>query len=255
MSFDITYEDDSPIGVEGGFADTGFHDVVTKNNPSQEIIFGRGLFNIADDDDGVKLPDVNDAARFRGVALRDQSIEEGFYPAKSAVAVIKKGRVHVNAEEALNEDDPVFIRINGKQQVQTITFDIDFVASNKINLKINGEPISEVTFDTDQATTMGLLDAAITAMEGVANVTTLGKVVTITSVQDVTLEITEIAVTEGADQAEGVVEEAVVGIPVAHRGRFRKSADGGTAIQLTVGVKWAQGVVAPGVAVLDINLP
>ncbi len=255
MSFKVNYTDDSPIGVSGGFADSGFHDVVTKNNPPQEVPFGRALFNIVDDDDGIKLPDVDKESRFRGVSIRDESIEGGSYPEKSAVAVIKRGRVFVHAEESLNEEDPVYIRIDGKQQIQTITFDIDFEIGNKINLKVNGEPISEVTFSVNQSTTMGLLDDAITAMEGVANVTTEGKVVTITSDQDVTLEITEIAVTEGGNQAVGVVEETLAGIPVSHRGRFRKSADGGTAIQLTEGVKWSQGVTAPGVAVLDINLP
>ncbi len=251
----MDYSNDSEIGLEGGFADSGFHDVLTKNNPTEEIPFGRALFNIADDDDGVKLPDANDATRFVGVSIFDQAIEGSSYPVKSAVACIKRGRANVRAEEALNADDPIFIRINGKQQVQTLTFDINFVASNKINLKINGEPIAEVTFDTDQATTMGLLDAAITAMQGVANVTTLGKVVTITSKQDVDLIISDIVVTLGVSQPVGVVAETVTGIPTSDRGRFRKSADGGTAIQLTEGVKWNRGVAAPGIAIIDVNLP
>lgn len=255
MSLQLTYEDDSPIGLEGGFADTGFHDVVTANNPTLEIPFGRGLFNIADDDDGVKLPDVNDAARFRGIAMRDQAIEGGSYPAKSPVAMMKRGRAYVYAEEALNEDDPVFVRINGKKQVQTITFSADFVALNKINLKVNGEPIAEVTFSVDQATTMGLLDAAISAMEGVDNVATLGQVVTITSKQDVTLEISDVVVTLGVSQPTATILQTVAGVPTSARGQFRKSADSGTAIQLTSGVKWNKGCAAAGIAVIDLNLP
>jgi hypothetical protein len=252
----LSYGNDPLVGAEGGLADSGYHDVLTYNNPVVEIPFGRGLFKILDDDDGVKLPDSDAPTRFLGVAVRSLTSEVNVYPIKSAISGLAKGRIYVLVEEAVDADDPVYCRFGGKQQVQTITFSADFVALNKINMKINGEPIAEVTFDTDQATTMTALDAAITAMEGVAGVTTLGDVVTITSEQDVTLEITEIAVTLGVSQATSVVAETVVGVPLADRGKFRKSADSATAMLIpSTKARWTTGAAAGTVAVLDVNLP
>ena len=258
----LNYSNDPLIGAEGGLADSGNNDILTYNNPVQAIPAGRALFKIIGDDDGVKLPDADAVARVVGVAVRTIAMESDadgniVYPPKSAISGIRKGRIYVKVEEAVTPDDAVFVRFGGKQQVQTITFSIDFVALNKINMKINGEPIAEVTFDTDQATTMGLLDAAITAMEGVAGVTTLGKVVTITSEQDVDIDITDVLVTLGATQPTSIVAETVVGRSLADRGSFRKTADSGTAFEL-LNAKWTNtgaGALAGDIAVLDINLP
>lgn len=258
----LNYSNDPLIGAEGGLADSGNNDILTYNNPVIAIPAGRALFKIIGDDDGVKLPDLDAAARVVGVAVRTLAMEvdaDGniVYPPKSAISGIRKGRIYVKVEEAVTPDDAVFVRFDGKAQVQTITFSADFVALNKINMKINGEPISEVTFDTNQATTMTALDAAITAMEGVANVVTAGDVVTITSEQDVTLAITDILVTLGVSQPTSIVAETVVGRPLSDRGLFRKTADSGTAFSLP-NAKWTNtgaGVLAGDIAVLDINLP
>ena len=49
----------------------------------------------------------------------------------------------------------------------TIVFSGDFDADNVINLKVNGVSITQVARTTDQATTAGLLAAAISALSGV----------------------------------------------------------------------------------------
>ena len=54
---------------------------------------------------------------------------------------------------------------------QTITFDADLITGNKVNMKIKGLPISEITFATSNDATMAALAAAIAAMPGVASAT------------------------------------------------------------------------------------
>ena len=49
----------------------------------------------------------------------------------------------------------------GKEEIFTITFDIDFVVDNLIDASFDGQAIDQVAFDTDQATTMQLLAEAI----------------------------------------------------------------------------------------------
>ena len=51
----------------------------------------------------------------------------------------------------------------------TITFNADLVTSNVVNGSINGVAIAAVTFDTDHATTMAALAAAIEALPSVAS--------------------------------------------------------------------------------------
>lgn len=91
--------------------------------------------------------------------------------------------------------------------IQTLTFDGDFVTGNTINLKIDGTAIAQVTFDTDQATTIGLLAQSIqnNASIDTASVTDT-KELTITgkSLGDL-VAITEITVASGASQASGTL--------------------------------------------------
>lgn len=49
----------------------------------------------------------------------------------------------------------------GKEEIFTITFDIDFVVDNLIDASFDGQAIDQVAFTDDQATTMALLAKAI----------------------------------------------------------------------------------------------
>lgn len=247
---------DPPIAYAGMLADSGNNDILTYNNPSMAVPFGRALLKIVGDDDGVKLPDADAVARFLAVSVYDAvQNEDGAYPEKSAISGIRKGRIYVEVEEAVTVDDAVYTRYLGKKQVQTITFSGVLITGNKVNLKINDVSMVEVPFNTSHAQTMADLDAAISAMVGVNNVTVGGNVLTITSDQDGALLITNVVVTEGVSQATATVAETVPGIPLSDRGRFRKTADSATAFQITAGAKWTRGAAAGGFAVLDLNLP
>jgi hypothetical protein len=89
-----------------------------------------------------------------------------------------------------------------------VTWDADFVTSNKINMTIDGVAITEVDFTTDHDTTMDLVKAAIEAVAPTAVVTltdgTNNREVTIVIEDGINRAITE-AVTGGASQASGTI--------------------------------------------------
>lgn len=58
---------------------------------------------------------------------------------------------------------------NPVADVSSIVFDADFVTSNTINLDVNEESISEVTFSSTHVATAELVRAAIAALTGVAS--------------------------------------------------------------------------------------
>ena len=55
----------------------------------------------------------------------------------------------------------------GKEEIFTITFDIDFVVDNLIDASFNGQAIDQVAFTDDQATTMALLAEKIQKTESI----------------------------------------------------------------------------------------
>lgn len=97
--------------------------------------------------------------------------------------------------------------ISPEAHVLTIDFDIDFVTANLIDLTIDGIPVTQTPFDTNQTTTINNLAANILAHTSVATATVTGaRQITVTSsILDVLLVITALAVTGGASQAVGVV--------------------------------------------------
>lgn len=108
-------------------------------------------------------------------------------------------RLLKNESHKLNHACPV------EDNAAIITLSADLVTSNVINGTVNGVAISQVTFATDHATTMGLLAAAIAALTGVATAVVFGtgsrKIKLVTA--DNAVPITEITlvVTLGASQA------------------------------------------------------
>jgi len=95
-----------------------------------------------------------------------------------------------------------------KANVATIVFAGDLVTGNKINLKVNGHAMSEVTFATDHATTMGLIITAIKAITGVTNAVldtsdSNRRTILVYSVDGLDCIVTNIAVTAGSTQTTG----------------------------------------------------
>lgn len=115
----------------------------------------------------------------------------------------------------------------------TITYNADFVALNVINVTVNGLAIDPVTFTDDQATTMGLLVAAIAALDPDFEVTSLARVVTITAPgQDIVISG---AVTLGATQATTTVGTAAVADDLVFLGAVLKAQKAPDAANSEVG--------------------
>lgn len=105
------------VGYPGMIADTntGSRHIVSCVNPSDAIPVGVAVAR-GTDDDHVKLPtSAAEVTAARGIAVQDWLSEitvSGVqtYPVKSAVGVMRQGRVWVQVEEAVNDGDDVFVR-------------------------------------------------------------------------------------------------------------------------------------------------
>lgn len=91
------------------------HDIVSRANIADEIVFGVAVADIAGDEDTIELPD-SSGAKICGIAMRSLTVEEGAasvdnaYPVNSKCAIVKKGRVWVIVEKAVSVDDAVYVR-------------------------------------------------------------------------------------------------------------------------------------------------
>lgn len=124
------------------------------------------------------------------------------------------------------------------KETATLVFAGDFVASNVINLKVNGVAIAPVTWSADHDTTAGLLATAIAALTGVTCILDPGdatnKTYIITALgTDIT--VTEILVTLGAGQTTGTATYASVGVFLGIAGHEHKEANSAGVSNYTVG--------------------
>lgn len=119
----------------------------------------------------------------------------------------------------INGNANVLANSTSTAQQSTITFSADFVASNVINLKINGVAMSPaVTRTTDQATTMGLLQTALLTQfsDTIADVEILpdgvnpDRVLKITTKPNVNSVATDVVVTLGVSQPTATVVDSTL---------------------------------------------
>jgi hypothetical protein len=97
-----------------------------------------------------------------------------------------------------------------------VLFDADFVASNVISVTVSrpgpiGETVQEtvqVTFDTDQATTLAALVAALDALDGIDAAGTGAREVTLNSDDGAAIAVSGVTVTGGVSQAGSTVTPA-----------------------------------------------
>jgi len=95
----------------------------------------------------------------------------------------------------------------------TLVFNADFVASNTINLKINGVSISQVTFTTDHDTTAGLVASAIDALSGVTCIldpSDANNRTFLITVSGADASVTDVVVAAGASQAVGTTTYSTI---------------------------------------------
>ena len=81
-----------------------------------------------------------------------------------------------------------------------ITFSTALITDNTINMDINGVSMAEVVFDTDHATTMGLIETAIEAISGIESVDATGNIITVIPEEDTEVTLANEAVTNGLTQ-------------------------------------------------------
>ena len=106
----------------------------------------------------------------------------------------------------------------------SLTFSADFVTSNTINLTVNTVAISQVIFDTDQATTFALVIASIDSLTGISAEAGTGREIIITvdnAISNIT--ISNVVVASGGSQATSTIVytslDAFEGISVLRHGQ------------------------------------
>lgn len=101
--------------------------------------------------------------------------------------------------------------VDSEAEQKLLTFDADFITANLIDMNIDGIPITQVPFNTDQPTTMTDLATQIALSTKVATATVTGarEITIVMAVLDVIVPITGILVTAGASQAGGTVATIV----------------------------------------------
>lgn len=90
----------------------------------------------------------------------------------------------------------------------SLVFDADLVTSNTIDMDVNAVSISQVTFATSHLNTMGLIIAALEALDSVQSAAldatdTNNRTLIITGVNGTDISVTSIVVAAGASQANG----------------------------------------------------
>lgn len=258
-----SYSLDLTQSIAGGIAQGLSNEVQTRKIPSGGDSVGYGLaveFKTGGDDH-VK-PYVG--GKVSGVIVRDlaSEVSDGLYAEPSEVPVLTNGVIWVPVDGDVTPSDPVFVRSAIEPEVFTVTWDGDFVVGNLVSANVGGVSVESLLhFDTDQATTIANVAAAIALLSNVATAVVTGaREITITGAEDsVALAATSaFGVSLGASQASDTI--AVVTGPTsgADLGAFRADDDdvgnGATAVALT-SANFMTSASAGGLAALRINLP
>jgi hypothetical protein len=216
----------------------------------ENLLFGKAIVKATGNDKQAQLPS-GAGGKYVGVTILDKGIPHDYYPARDPLASLVDGRIWVRAEQAVTADSAVYVRHTGKSNVATITLNADLVAANTFNITVDGVSIA-VLFDTNHATTMAAIVAAIQAQATVVTATSNtggnNRVITVTSVLngEVTV-LSGASVTGGASQAGVVIATTTAGVAGTARGDFRGDADAATAELVTwakfLGTRNAEGLV------------
>lgn len=233
-------------------------EILTYDNLTNEVVFGRLAGKVSGTDLTVKRFDSPNVVQ-EGIVMADDTIAidadttlTNAYAVSSKVGVMKKGYVGVLVDQTVTSGDDVYARHSTTLNVQTITFDVDFVASNSIACSVNGSALTETVFATDHATTIAALATKIQATSPVLTAVAAGRVITVTSVngEAVTFVIT---VTGGGAQAVDTVATTVAGVTGNQsQGVFRKDGDSDTA-SLVANAKFVKGAASGGIAILKAD--
>ena len=262
----LSYPEDQDIGIPGQLADSGPKDVISRLAEDSQIRFGRIVVLGTDKDTQAKLPalsgDITDPKKVLGATLHSHAREslkdeaQTAYKQGESVSILKDGRILMEVEQAMTPESDIYVRFAGKKQVQTILWDADFITGNVVDGKVNGTAIASVPFNTDQATTLSdVANAIVAANSDVESASVTGaREITVTSIIDKTVTLSDFVVTGGASQASETVTETVAGVLTADRGKIRADDDGSTAAQLSNAKIRKSASGAGEIAVLEIDL-
>lgn len=235
-------------------------DILTFDNLASEVSFGRLAGKVAGSDLTVKRFD-SPALTQEGIIVADDTIAideattlTDAYPANSKVGILKSGYIAVLVDQAVTPDDPVYARHSTTLSVQTITFDIDFEASNSIAYSINGVAQTPIVYATSHAATITALASAIEAHASILTAVAAGRVITVTSVNSDAITFV-ITVTLGSNQAVDTIATTVTGSAGAQsQGVFRKDSDSNKATLVSsANAKFVTSAASGALAILKVN--
>lgn len=250
------YNTELSQGIAGGLLWSSNNEAVTCAAVGN-VYFGRLLFAGFTENNvfTCKLPDSDpgEGGSGAGGAFASQrDISKAYYSDGDAVPCVTKGGIWIEAEEPIEEGDDVYVRFNGKKQVQTFVLDGDLIESNTITVKIN-DTTYDVTYADSHVATMTAFALEIASNIAVESAVVGGagnRTITITAaVMGDEVEITDEAITGGVSQANITVTETVNAVPLTDRGKVRTDSDSGTAFELNGG----SGFVGFGQTVSDGN--
>jgi len=133
----LTYDNNLDASVEGGLADAGHHDIVSRFSAAA-VLFGQGLAAV--DENESAQPSATGFV-FEGVALKvnlplDNTSGLAQYDANTAISVLRKGRVWVKSESIITNilTDGVFLRhtVNGGNIPGQFRIDADTARADQI---------------------------------------------------------------------------------------------------------------------------
>lgn len=153
--------------------------------------------------------------------ITPQQIAIGRRQADNAVVEVITALTGKNYTTTINNVDFTVSSTNTNTQ-STITFSADFVASNVINMNINGDAMTPVVRTTDQATTMGLIVSQLLANfpDVIENVLILpdganpNRVLSIIAKPNFSAVATSVVVTLGASQPTATVVNTVQDVTI-----------------------------------------
>lgn len=227
-----------------------------------DVSFGRGVET--DGSNGDYHCKLFVGGKLAGVSIRNKAKSDltDAFVGPTEFPLLTSGQIWVEVDSDVVPGDPVYVRHSGEVEIFTVTFDVDFVASNVINGTVNSVAIAPVTFSVDHTTTITALAAAIQALANVATATVTGaREITVTGAtdaEDLTSAGTNFTVTLGGAQAVDTVASVSGPSTSDILGVFRADDDdvGTTAnATLVTRAKFLTSANEGGVALLDINLP
>lgn len=102
-----SYNVEMDVAFEGMLADSGRHDALSKVIEGAGLDFGLGCTYGTEEGQIKALSAITD--KFAGCIIH-KHVEDGVLVEKSAVSLMRKGRMYVKVEEAVAEGDPVHCR-------------------------------------------------------------------------------------------------------------------------------------------------